>query len=450
MRPIKPTRKAGLWTLTRFVPKGYRHVERRKVVRVSTGIRVADDPAGIRAHEAVQALNSQLEAYWRGLDAGQPVAPVSATTARAYVEQMRSRHLPAGGLDGNAIEDIARRVAALMRAGEAANPTSTLKAQPTPKPPPTAAKRGGVASSTKIALSTLLGEYEASQKVQLAKYSPDQLRRWRNGRIRAIANLKQVLGGDRYIEDISRDDALNFRDWWQDRIVAGGVKIDSANKEIGIISRMLHVLNRSKRLGLELVFKELCIEGGGYEQRAAYAVDFVQNNILADGALDGLNDEARGVVYVCAETGMRPVEIVNLTRRTIRLDCDVPHILVKPEGRVLKTDYSDRHFPLVGVALKVMRENPNGFPSYFDKSPALSATVNKYLSAHKLRPTAKHSLYSLRHTFEDRLTAVEPPEKIQAYLMGHKCDRPKYGSPPSLEQLHGWLSKIAFRAPTKI
>jgi hypothetical protein len=97
-----------------------------------------------------------------------------------------------------------------------------------------------------------------------------------------------------------------------------------------------------------------------------------------------------------------------------------------------------------------MRAQPQGFPAYFDKSAALSATVNKFLKSRKLRPTDRHSLYSLRHTFEDRLTAVEPPEKIQAFLMGHRYDRPKYGSPPSLEQLRGWLDKIAFKAPASI
>lgn len=448
MRPIKPQNNKGVWALIRFVPKRYQHVDRRKVVKVNTGIRVADDPAGIRAYEAVQALNTRVEAYWHGFVVGQPQMPVTATTARQFVERMRAHHYrPAPTIDFgavNPIAEIARQVVVLMQGQK----IETLKSSTAP----VAAAHGGATDrpKPKIALSTLLDEYEATQKVQLARYSPDQLRRWRNGKNRAIANLKQVLGGDRYIDEITRQDALDFRDWWSARIVKGEVRIDSANKEIGIISRMIHVLNRSKRLGLELVFRELCIEGGGYEQRAAYTVDFVQSKILADGALDGLNDEARHVIYVCAETGMRPVEIVNLTKNTIKLDCGVPHILVKPEARVLKTDYSDRHFPLVGVALQVMRKNPDGFPSYFDKSPSLSATVNKYLAAHKLRPTDKHSLYSLRHTFEDRLTAAEPPEKIQAYLMGHKYDRPKYGSPPSLEQLKGWLDKIAFQPPASI
>jgi hypothetical protein len=46
--------------------------------------------------------------------------------------------------------------------------------------------------------------------------------------------------------------------------------------------------------------------------------------------------------------------------------------------------------------------------------------VNKYLENHELRPTEKHTLYSLRHSFEDRLTELKAMDKIVAYLMGHE------------------------------
>jgi integrase len=449
MRPITPQNNKGIWALIRFVPKHCKAVDPRKVVKINTGIRVADDPAGIRAYEAVQALNGQLEAYWRGLAGGRPTMPVSATNARQYLERMREHHLPAPAIAfANPIAELARQVALLMQAqgGDAEAPKPT----PTPQPVRAAAKRSGPASSTKIALSGMLKEYEVEQRTHLAQFSPDQLRRWRHGKQRAIDNLISVIGQDVYIGDITRDDALDFRQWWQDRVVGEGIQVATANKDLGHLNRMLKTLDRSRRLGLEPVFAELRIEGERYGQRSPYAIDFVQDRILADGALDDLNPEARRVVYVCAESGLRPVEVVNLNERSIRLDCDIPHVLVVPEGRVLKTDHSERHIPLVGVALAAMRAQPQGFPAYFDKSAALSATVNKFLKSRKLRPTDRHSLYSLRHTFEDRLTAAEPPEKIQAFLMGHRYDRPKYGSPPSLEQLKGWLDKIALRPPASI
>jgi hypothetical protein len=112
---------------------------------------------------------------------------------------------------------------------------------------------------------------------------------------------------------------------------------------------------------------------------------------------------------------------------------------------MLKTQESRRHIPLVGVSLAAMRLQPKGFPRYFDKGSTLSANVNKYLENHDLCPTEKHTLYSIRHLFEDRLTALNLSDKIQAYLMGHKYSRPKYGSPPTLDHLQSLLSKMAFR-----
>jgi hypothetical protein len=146
-----------------------------------------------------------------------------------------------------------------------------------------------------------------------------------------------------------------------------------------------------------------------------------------------------------AETGLRLSEAVNLSRETIRLNAAVPHLCVAPEGRHIKTDESRREIPLVGVALMAMRAQPDGFPRYRDKADVLSALVNKALDARGLRPELGQSLYSLRHTFEDRLTAVDAPDKIIACLMGHKWSRPRYGVGPSLEHQREWLERIAFR-----
>jgi integrase len=106
--------------------------------------------------------------------------------------------------------------------------------------------------------------------------------------------------------------------------------------------------------------------------------------------------------------------------------------------------------PLVGVALATMRVQPEGFPRYRDNAGTLSATVNKFLAENGLLPGQGQTLYSLRHTFEDRLTAVEAPDKIAAALMGHKYHRPRYGVGPSLTQKAEWLQRIAFKRPSRV
>ena len=94
-----------------------------------------------------------------------------------------------------------------------------------------------------------------------------------------------------------------------------------------------------------------------------------------------------------------------------------------------------------------MQRRPQGFPRYRDKGTVLSATLNKYLSENNLRPSPQHTVYSLRHSFKDRLVAAEAPDSLIDSLMGHRTYKPKYGKGPSLELKLKFLQRIAFRAP---
>ena len=57
----------------------------------------------------------------------------------------------------------------------------------------------------------------------------------------------------------------------------------------------------------------------------------------------------------------------------------------------------------------------------------LSATVNKFFEENGLLETDKHSLYCLRHSFEERCKKAKVDEELRRYLMGHAIKRPKYG-----------------------
>ncbi len=98
----------------------------------------------------------------------------------------------------------------------------------------------------------------------------------------------------------------------------------------------------------------------------------------------------------------------------------------------------------MGVALKAIFLRPRGFPKYHDNATTLFATVNKFMSENGLRPTKDHSVYSLRHSFRDRLVAVETPDSLIDSLMGHRTYKPKYGKGPSLELKLKFLEMIAF------
>jgi integrase len=267
--------------------------------------------------------------------------------------------------------------------------------------------------------------------------------------MRAVENFVSVVD-DKPVNELTVDDAIDYSEWWRDRVLSENVAVKSANKDIGQLSRMLKNVNIRRRLNIPEIFKGLRLRGESERSRMPFETDFIQDKLLATGALDGLNEDARYVLYVVTETGMRPSEVVNLQEGAIRLDAKIPYVRVQPDGRKLKTEDSEREIPLVGVALAAMRLRPKGFLRHRDKSSSLSATVNKFLRVNGLRPTRDHSVYSLRHSFKDRLVPAEAPDSLIDSLMGHKTYKPKYGKGPSLELKVKFLVAIAFCPPERL
>ena len=107
--------------------------------------------------------------------------------------------------------------------------------------------------------------------------------------------------------------------------------------------------------------------------------------------------------------------------------------------------------PLVGVALMAVRAQPDGFPRYHNKEASFSALVNKALDARNLRPAGAHQrLYSLRHSFSDRLANANCDSKIIDQMMGHVREGMKYGVGAELETKHEWLKRIALKPPSTV
>jgi hypothetical protein len=69
-------KRDGLWRFVRRVPKEYAVLDKRRIVQHSTGVRVADDPRGIRARKIADNLNGALETHWRSLVDGESAEAV--------------------------------------------------------------------------------------------------------------------------------------------------------------------------------------------------------------------------------------------------------------------------------------------------------------------------------------------------------------------------------------
>ncbi|MBR1366655.1 MULTISPECIES: hypothetical protein [Bradyrhizobium] len=72
------TRRHGTWQFVRRVPIEFAKLDRRRVIKHSTRIKIADDRAGRRAVRVAQQLNEQLEIFWKGLANGQRTEQLSS------------------------------------------------------------------------------------------------------------------------------------------------------------------------------------------------------------------------------------------------------------------------------------------------------------------------------------------------------------------------------------
>lgn len=430
-------KRDGYWYYARRVPTEFVELAGHEKIRVSTKIKVVDDRRGKRAAAVVDELNRAAEQRWRDLVEGRSSeAEARFATARRRARASGFEYVEAADLAARPLDERLARVELLTEQG--------------PDNPEARAALLGTVAKPVILLSKVFDRFEALVRSENVNKSPDQLRVWRNGKKLAIQNFIKAIGGDKPLHEVSDDDALTYRDWKDKEIADKELSPKTGNKEISHLARMFRELSDKNRLGLPDLFAKRRFAGGDEEERPPFETNYVQGVLLGHWSLVDLNPEARRIMYVVADSGLRPSEVCNLTKETIVLDAEIPYVKVRPDGREIKTAPSSRDIPLVGVALAALKAQPRGFPRYRDKGGSLSATLNAFLRSHDLFPTDRHTVYSLRHTFKDRLIEAEAPDSIIDQLMGHREDKPKYGKGASLKLKHKWLQAIAFRPPSKV
>ncbi|MBR0871226.1 molecular chaperone [Bradyrhizobium tropiciagri] len=427
--PERLTKRGGLWYYVRRVPPEFAAFDARDSVRISTRIKVRDDRTGVRAARVATQLDIDQEAAWKAA-AGQGArqAAVAFDDAWRRAQALDLPYKPIEEIAKETADEILRRFDTLA-VGERRHDLATVDAA-----------LGGV-PTPQILLSGLYDEFEIAKKTTIAKMSEGQVKKWRNGKKRAVEVLINVVG-DRSIR-LSHEDALKYVDFWTERVVDGEVQAGTANRNLTHITGMLTAVSRRHRLRLDRVFAGLRLEEEEVRPRPPFSAWWIVNRLLTPGALATMNAEERAVVLIMVNTGARPSEIINLQPDRILLESEIPHIQVRPDDRVLKTASSYRDIPLVGISLEAMKLFPRGFSHYRDNGDALSAAVNAYFTDHKLRETERHTLYSLRHGFKDRLREVEASDELKDELMGHDTKKPKYGDGHGLRLKLKYIEMIA-------
>lgn len=118
--------------------------------------------------------------------------------------------------------------------------------------------------------------------------------------------------GDKPLKDISREDIIGYREHWVDRVREEGVSANSANRDISSLCAVLRRVDEYLDLRLDLPLSGIRLKGGKSKERPPFSVEWIRSKILAPGALDGLNSEARAIVLGMVNTGYRPSEACGL------------------------------------------------------------------------------------------------------------------------------------------
>jgi integrase len=389
----------------------------------------------MRTTDRALAKRRAVDAWQKQLDRWEGLVALAAKDAVQQFEAAKSvcvthgvRHVPVEKAAALPLGELLERLEASTLAGTPHLPTALALLGIVKEPPLTVS--GALAAYWKYA------EHEAVGK------SPEQVQRWAAPRRRAIANFIAV-NGDVQLAAIEPDHMAAFHHWWLERTRIDGLAPTTANKDFSHIKVILETVARRQLLNLSIPLDGWRLKGTAPQTRPPFSRDWIKTRILAPHALNGLDGDARCALLGMINTGYRPSEGVALRRAQIRLDANIPHISIEPVGRALKTRHAERVIPLAGVSLEAFRARPDGFTSYSDGAGALSGTINRYIRHHGLAETAQHTLYGLRHGFEDRMLEVGVDERVRRDLMGHALNRVRYGAGASLEHAHRIVECVA-------
>jgi hypothetical protein len=432
-------KRGDTWHLRMRVPKRYLAVAGRKEIH-----RSLETDSERRARELLPDVKAKLLAELDEMTIIQE-RPNDADAYRAAQKIAQARgfaYRPISDLLDAPLDDILDRVEASV-----ADPaTETAKALL------------GAVDEPALLLSGLVDQVERLAAHDNRFKSENQMRLWRNPRKRAVANLTAALGGkDVFVKEVDHAAALKHKAWWQKKIAAENLSMESANKDFANMAGMLRRYYEGiaqpnppepyRRIALKDRHK---VEA----RKLEIPVDWITEKWFAPRAFDAMNTEARDILLISIETGCRQSEIHDLPASAIVLDHPVPHLrLAFEEGenrREIKNSASVRLVPLVGVALAAAKRHPDGFPRYRGKSN-YSGTMNKYLRSNDLLPSAQHTIGGVRHTWESRILDATKRMDVSGEMMGHSVKvirgRPVYGDAMDLAQRQGLALSVMLPVP---
>ena len=443
--------RKGRWYYQRRVPKRFKAFDDRGVIK--TALKTDSIEVARFRRDALEAADDD---YWNSLlyledgevarDAGQRLRDTLERRYRAASSRALARgfvYAPIEHLVDKAdLGELIDRINVVKPMGKAGpSRAEQIEAEAmlgTVQSPPVTVSAAFHIYCTDIAADELVGK------------SPTQIEAWRKTKKRGIQYFINVVG-DKPIREITRQDALQYYNWWKDRVIPINgqsrkklLSTKTANRDLGNMRKLCG--EYFKHIGEEdrqNPFRNLSFKDKLANTVPPFEDQWVREKILVPGLFKGVPGDAEYLIYALIETGCRPSEIANLLEDDIHLDVNVPYISIRPrENRQIKTASSIRDIPLIGISLKAMQHAPQGFPKYRDQPNLLSANLMKAFKARSLFPTPDHKIYSFRHSFEKRMQEAELDYGFRCMIMGHRNTRPAYGDGGSMEYRRDQLLKI--------
>ena len=265
----------------------------------------------------------------------------------------------------------------------------------------------------------------------------------------ANRNIKYVIKvlGNKSLKSYSSSDGAKFRDW----LLANNMNINTVKRVFSSIRSIINITISELGLDCSNGFARTYFpEDDSIVSRKPLPIDKIK---LIQNLCKEKDDEMRWILALVSDTGMRLGETVGLLKSDIKFDNKIPFIDLKPHPwRTLKTKMSERCIPLIGASLwasKRILENNNdsiyAFPRYTThiktNTNSASAALNKWLKEKLLHTYVVHGF---RHSFRDRLRAVECPSEIIDQLGGWSLRSigQGYGKGYELSVLSKWMNQI--------
>lgn len=219
-------RRGEWWHYVRWVPARYRHLEVGPQVR-----RALNTQCKATAELRARTLDQAFEARWEaGVAESDGTALERFSALHAICQARAFPYRPVAELQDGPLSDIIARVEALA-------PIASRTAAPPADLDEGAALLGGGKSDAPPFTKAFEG-YVALTADRRVGMSPDQQRKWRNRKLKAIRSFCTVVG-DLPLTEIGRREALAFRGWLLDRVEEGEIRAQSANKDIGHLSEII-------------------------------------------------------------------------------------------------------------------------------------------------------------------------------------------------------------------